>query len=376
MDLGTMGRKLRAGAYLCVEQFAQDVALIAANAARFNGAASPYTQMAAALRDQAMRWLSALPAGELDARGALAQQQKEADEDGCAPAEADVNADSHSLENAAQAECAAPTAASSPSNTQQALTPAQQPPSDCLPEPCGDAPAAAAAAAQEELVLNDALGAEAPAPLCDTDDLLAELGPDVWRACMQPSSAAARLPPLPRAVVAACRGSSARRRGTPAAALSSDACAEATLRASLEPLLRQAGFAAAEASALDTLHDVAASHLLRLGQALRRLADTRAAALQQDLAVMPGAGVPVTADMALLCIQQAGPPGLTWQSLSAHVAQCSGAADGDAVLPAAKRAHKVEDAGHAAIPAAATAEPAVSVAAGNGGLAPADAAQP
>jgi hypothetical protein len=369
MDLGTMGRKLRAGTYLCVEQFAQDVTLIAANAARFNGAASPYTQMAAALRDQAVRWLCALPAGELDARGALVQQQKEAEEDGCGPAEADVNAESHSIEHAAQAECAAPTAASSPSNTQQALTPAQQPPSDCLPEPCGDAPAAAAAAAQE-LELDDALGAEALAPLCDTDDLLAELGPDVWRACMQPSSAAPRLPPLPRAVVAACRGSSARRRGTPAAAGSNDACADAMLRALLEPLLRQAGFAAAEASALDTLHDVAASHLLRLGQTLRRLADTRAAALQQDLAVMPAAGVPVTADMALLCIQQAG---MTWQSLAAHMARCRGAADCNALLPAAKRAHKDEDAGRAAIPAAATAEQAVSVAAGNGGT---DAAHP
>jgi hypothetical protein len=64
MDLGTMSKKLRAGAYLNVAAFEADIALIAANAARFNGLDAPFSIMGAQLRDAARAFIAAIaPAG-------------------------------------------------------------------------------------------------------------------------------------------------------------------------------------------------------------------------------------------------------------------------------------------------------------------------
>jgi hypothetical protein len=329
MDLTTMSRKLRAGVYLCVPEFQADVCLIAANAARYNGADSPYTHMAAALCENVVRLLSALPESELDARGVHALlPEAHAPGDVCTPPVADSDAHGSAQQQSvppdADLACTLPPALSSPFVT-PVPSPARTPDADAAAQhqPRLDHAATVDAAVH---VPDAAAAADADEALSDSDN-----GADAWRACTLPA-AVLRLPPLPHADAAALRRSAGTAAGASqhsnGAACVDEAYARAAARASILPLLREAGFSGAHASAVDTLAEVMSAHCMRLGAALRRLADEEKH--NQRDALTPVA--------ALACLQRAGPLACSWQRLAALAnPQQSPAAD-DGGSPPSKHA--------------------------------------
>ena len=357
MDLGSMSRKLRAGTYLCVADFADDIRLIAANAALYNGAASPYTHMAAALRENALRWLSALPASELDVRhvacGPLPGQD--------VPAEVERDRDNQPR-TVVMMDTGAP-GTTSPVSVTLAPSPMQQPDGSALeqsPDGTDGKPHAAsteacngAAAKSEHACTSPAAPAAAVPALVEPDDLLSACTAEMWHACMFASSSGLQpldslgrsLPPLPRMARSTRRGSSAmpvETAGSAAGADLDDACARTMLRACIAPLLRDAGFSAAHASAMDTLIDVTAAHLTDAGLVLRRVADQQLSEQPADARAPCGTLVPA---VALTHLQRSAAHAATWERLAA-LGKLRGAAgfgrrasDADVALPAAKRPH-------------------------------------
>jgi hypothetical protein len=335
MDLTTMSRKLRAGVYLCVPEFQADVCLIAANAARYNGADSPYTHMAAALRENAVRLLSALPESELDARGVHALlPEAHAPGDVCTPPVADSDAHGSAQQQSAPPDadlaCTLPPALSSPFVT-PVPSPARTPDADAAAQhqPRLDHAATVDAAVH----VADAAAAAAAAAAADADEALSDSdnGADVWRACTLPA-AVLRLPPLPHADAAALRRSDGTAAGASqhsnGAACVDEAYARAAARASIMPLLRDAGFSGAHTSAVDTLAEVVSAHYMRLGAALRRLADEEKHTERDAL-------TPVA---ALACLQRAGPLACSWQRLAALAKPQQSAAAEDGGSPPSKHA--------------------------------------
>jgi hypothetical protein len=334
MDLGTMGRKLRAGAYLCVPEFEADVVLIAANAARYNGADSTYTHMAAALRDNALRLLSALPESELDARGVqVLLPDAHTPGNMCAPV-GNVDMRCGTQQQIAPTDLHLAYRLLPPALSSPFLTP--------VPSPARtpDADAAAEHLPREhEADVDAATRVAVPSAAADADEALSDYGPDVWRACMLPS-AALRLPPLPHAATAARRRST----GTMAAGAAhgiyvsygDEAHARAAARASIMPLLRGAGFSGVHTSAVDTLADVVSAHCMRLGAALRRLADDESRTALGEMRAQRDALTPVA---AIACLQRAGPLAVSWQRLAAHAKAQREAVVDDNDAPSPKRAH-------------------------------------
>jgi hypothetical protein len=299
MDLATMSKKLRAGAYLTAADFEADMHLIAANAARFNGPGAPYTLMAAQVRDAALMFIAALPPQPAAAR--------EASVDVCSPADARRGA-AHDARRGSSVEadqlCAAPPAAGSPASDMQ--TPEQN------------------AGLQEPAGISDV-----EAPEEQPDELLSALCSDAWRECTQPGPAqAAALPPLP--LRPRCRFSVAPE--PPAASAFTEADAKAALRAALMLMLRDAGFSSTSESALDLLADATADRLTKLGTTLGQLADARArAGLDDTPGMLRASDGDVPPELARDCITRLG---VSWRRLAASAA----AATGDDAE--AERAHK------------------------------------
>ena len=244
MDLGTMSKKLRAGAYLSAAAFEADIELIAANAARFNGPGAPYTIMAAQLRDAAHAFITAIAPAVAHEASAEA-----------GPARSPLRGDG-SVE--AERPCyAVPSAGSPPSNMQTPELEAGMREPGAL------------------WVAESSDGEAAANP--QHDELLAELTSEAyWKDCTQPGPAAAAvaLPPLP--LGARFRFAAAH---TPHAASEyTELDASAALRAMVMVMLRDAGFSAVEQSALELLTDVTADRLGKLGTTLRQLSDASARA--------------------------------------------------------------------------------------------------
>jgi|APGre2960657444_1045066.scaffolds.fasta_scaffold03872_2 hypothetical protein len=275
-----MARKLRAGTYSSAAEFATDMDLIAYNAACFNGPQSPFTHMAASLRTTARGLLAALPASE-EAMAAREQAPAEA-----APVAPPPSAPAVPKQPKAAAVVAAAASAA--------------PPPPPLPCEAAEAPASKRRCLPRE----EALPPEA------TQD---------WRDCLAPAMARQAppwLPPLPRGgghsgccppPVPAC-----------AAVFSDEEHAAAAMRDALAPLLRHAGFQAAQGSAADTLTGVVLARMLRLGQELRRLADKHAAGLRRDAPALLDSGADQRLPLLQLqdCILRA--TGAPWTLLRDH----------------------------------------------------------
>ena len=298
MDLGTMSKKLRAGAYLNASAFEADIALIAANAARFNGPGAPLSIMGAQLRDAARAFIAAIaPAATLEASAGAGPARSPLQ--GGGPVEAERPYDT------------VPAAASPPSDMQ-------------TPELEGGMREPGAS-----WVVESSDG-EAAAHL-QPDKLLNELTSDAyWKECTQPGSAtvAATLPPLPLRARRQISVATA----PLAASEYTDSDANAALRAALMLMLRNAGFSAVQESALTLLADVTADRLGKLGTTLRQLTDASARA---GLEAMPGMlrandGY-VSPEEARDCMRQHG---VHWQRFAA----CTAAAVGDGA--AETQAHK------------------------------------
>ena len=289
MDLGTMSKKLRAGAYLNAAAFEADIELIASNAARFNGPGAPYTIMAAQLRDAARAFIAAI--------APAAAREPSA---GAGPARSPP-----ALQRAGSVEAERP---------YSALPAGGSPPSDMqTPE------LEAGMREPGALWVAESSDAEAAAHP-QHDELLAELCSDAyWRECTQPGPAVAlALPPLPL---------SARRRFTsaPASLVASeytDVGASAALRAALMLMLRGAGFSVVEESALALLADVTADRFGKLGTALRQVADNRTrAALDATTGKLRANDGDVSPEEARDCMRQHG---VQWQRFAALTAAARG----------------------------------------------------
>ena len=243
MDLGTMSKKLRAGAYLNAAAFEADIELIAANAARFNGIGAPYTIMAAQLRDAARAFIAAnAPAAAHEVSAGAGAVRS--------PIQGGGTAEELAYD-------AAPAVASPPSDMQ---TPELE---------AGMREHGASRVAESS-------DGEAAAHL-QPDELLAELTSDAyWREYMQPVSTTVDVasPPLPLGAWHNFTTAHA----PLAASEYTDSEASAALRAPLMLMLRSAGFSAVEESALTLLADLTADRLGKFGTTLRQLTDASARA--------------------------------------------------------------------------------------------------
>ena len=290
MDLGTMSKKLRAGAYLNAAAFEADIELIAANAACFNGPGAPYTIMAAQLRDAALAFIAAIaPAAALEVGAGAGQARSPIRQDCKVGVEAERPCD------------AVPAAGSPPSNMQTPELEAGMREPGAL------------------WVAESSDGEAAANP--QHDELLAELTSDAfWRECTQPGPAAVAiaLPPLPIG---------GRRRfpaahAPHAASEYTDHDASAALRTVVMQMLRDAGFSAVDESALALLTDATVDRLGKLGTTLRQLSDANArAGLDATPGMLRASDGYVSPEEAQDCMRKHG---VHWPRFAATTAAAAG----------------------------------------------------